>query len=150
MKKLMLFSLLAISMVSCSKNDDVQPTTNGSDFKIEVALSGAIDDYAENISVNITNDEGVELHLLGYEWKQGDRTQTSPNSVTYIATSKPTIRTLTTSHKAKSLFLLQTMIPIKENPQPLTSTITLYQNGKVKTKKKHVFNGEINQYLLVD
>jgi len=149
MKKLMILSLMAIGFVSCSK-DDVQPNENNSDFKIEIVLNGAIDDYVENLAINITNEKDVAVNLLGHEWKEGQRTQTSPNSVTYFATGSPTNKFITTSEKVNSLFLIQTMLPIKPNPQKLTSEVTLYQNGKVKSKKTQIFKGQLNEQLYIE
>lgn len=148
MKKLMLFSLLAIGLVSCSKDDDVQPIENNSDFKIEIALSGAIDDYSESLTATIFHDEGANVNLLGDDLPE--KQQTSPQTASYTITGEPKNRTFTTSAKAKNVVLMQMMVPKKENPQHLTSVVTVYENGKVKAKKTHVFNGEINNYLLVD
>lgn len=150
MKNLMLLSLLAIGFVSCSKDDDVQPTETNADFKIEIALSGAIDDYNENLTATIFHDENANVNLLGDDISQDDKQQSSSQTASYTITGTPKNRTLTTSAKAKNVVIMQMMAPKKANPQHLTSVVTVYQNGKVKTKKTHVFNGEINNYLLVD
>jgi len=148
MKKLLFFSLLAISLGSCKKENEPTTTNQNANFKVEIVLSGAISDYTEMLTTSLITDEGQSANLLGEEWKTGERVQSS-TVTNYTQIGTPRNRALTTKESIKNVYLSQVMAPIKPNPQKLTSTVTIYRNGVVTTTKTKVFDGSNDNSFLV-